>query len=337
MQKHLKDVTMGAVTTVTAITTGCTDSSSGSGSADGVKIVTKDEVQISADFPFEPKYVEVLGSRMQYVDEGKGDPILFLHGNPTSSYLWRNIIPYVSDDARVLAVDLIGMGKSDKPDIDYSFADHAKHLHVFIEKLDLKNIALVVHDWGSGLGFNYAATHESNIKGIAFMESLIKPFTWETMPAEGAAMIRKIKTPGVGEEMVMNKNFFIEKFLPSAIIRPLSEQEMNSYRAPYPTAESRKPVWKWPTEIPVSGEPRNVHNIVVNYQQWLQNTTVPKILLHATPGIMIKDAEVEWVKQNMKNVDVVHVGKGLHFIQEDNPDAIGSSLSDWYQKIADYP
>ncbi len=288
---------------------------------------------ISAEFPYESKYVEILGSKMHYVDKGQGDPILFLHGNPTSSYLWRNIIPYVANDARAIAVDLIGMGFSDKPDIDYSYEDHAKYLNVFIEKLDLKNVTLVLHDWGSGLGFNYAATHEDNIKGIAFMESLIAPFTWETIPEEGKDMIKAIKTPGVGEEMVMNKNMFLEKFLPSAVVRDLTKEELEYYRAPYPTPQSRKPVWKWPTEIPVSGTPANVHKIVANYHEWLQVTTVPKLLLSATPGMMIKEAEVNWVKSNMKNVDVVNVGKGLHFIQEDNPHAIGAALSSWYQKI----
>ncbi len=295
--------------------------------------VPAESMAISAEFPYESKYVEVLGSKMHYVDEGQGDPVLFLHGNPTSSYLWRNIIPYVSDDARTIAVDLIGMGLSDKPDIEYSYNDHAKYLNAFIEKLNLKNVTLVVHDWGSGLGFNYAATHEDNIKGIAFMESLIAPFTWETIPVEGRDMIKAIKTPGVGEEMVMNKNMFLEKFLPSAVVRDLTKEELQYYRAPYPTPESRKPVWKWPTEIPVSGTPANVHKIVANYHEWLQTTTVPKLLLSATPGMMIKEAEVKWVKRNMKNVDIVNVGKGLHFIQEDNPHAIGEAISNWYQQI----
>lgn len=300
---------------------------------DGKKVVPDKPSMISADFPFESKYVEIMGSKMHYVDEGLGDPILFLHGNPTSSYLWRNIIPYVPNGSRAIAVDLIGMGKSDKPDIDYSYADHAKYLDAFIKKLDLRNITLVVHDWGSGLGFNYAAKHEDNVKGLVFMESLIKPYTWETLPAGATEMLRKIRTPDVGEEMLVNKNFFVEGFLPSAIIRPLSEEEKNNYRAPYQTLKSRKPILVWPREIPISGEPQNVHTIVSNYEQWLLTTSVPKLLLYANPGIMIKQAEVEWVQKNMKNVDAVYVGEGLHFIQEDNPDAIGEAISSWYQKL----
>lgn len=289
--------------------------------------------KISAEFPYTSRYIEVLGSKMHYVEEGSGDPVLFLHGNPTSSYLWRNIIPYISDDARAIAVDLIGMGKSDKPNIEYSYADQAKYLYQFIEELNLKNVTLVVHDWGSGLGFNYAATHSDNIKGIVFMESLIAPFTWDTIPAEGAQMIKTIRTPRVGEDLIMKQNFFIEKFLPSAIMRPLTDPEMNVYRAPYPTEESRRPVWKWPTEIPISGTPENVHKIVANYHQWLQETSTPKLLLAATPGVMIKEKEVNWAKQNMDNLDVVNVGRGLHFIQEDNPDAIGQAISNWYQTL----
>lgn len=270
---------------------------------------------------------------MHYVEEGQGDPILFLHGNPTSSYLWRNIIPYVSDNARAIAVDLIGMGKSDKPDIEYSYADQAKYLYQFIEKMNLKNITLVVHDWGSGLGFNYAATHSDNIKGIVFMESLIAPFTWESLPAEGVQMLKMVRTPEVGKEMIMQQNFFVEQFLPNAIMRPISQEEMAVYRSPYPTPESRKPVWKWPNEIPISGSPANVHNIVSNYHQWLQTTQIPKLLLAVTPGIMIKEAEVAWAQENMKNLEVVNVGNGLHFIQEDSPDAIGKAISNWYQEL----
>ncbi|WP_299491766.1 haloalkane dehalogenase [uncultured Shewanella sp.] len=291
---------------------------------------------INADFPFDSHYINIKGSKMHYIDEGHGDPILFLHGNPTSSYLWRNIIPYVSHDARAIAVDLIGMGKSDKPNIEYSFEDQATYLEAFINKLNLKNITLVVHDWGSGLGFNYAALNENNIKGIVFMESLIKPFTWESMPKEGAAMIKQIKTPGVGENMIMKQNFFIEMFLPNAIIRPLTQAEMDYYRSPYPTPESRKPIWKWPTEIPISGKPNNVHKIVSHYQRWLQETNLPMLLLNATPGMMIQENEVNWVKNNIRNVQVINIGRGLHFIQEDNPDAIGTAISSWYNNANNF-
>ncbi len=289
---------------------------------------------ISADFPFESRYLDVLGARMHYIEEGEGDPILFLHGNPTSSYLWRNIIPHVSDDARAIAVDLIGMGKSDKPDIEYRFVDHARYLDAFIEQMGLEDITLVIHDWGSGLGFNYAANNEGNVKGIAFMESLVRPFTWETLPSEGSEeMLRTFRTPGVGEEMIMNQNIFIERFLPAAVLRGLSEEELARYREPYPTVQSRMPVWKWPNEIPISGEPADVHEIIASYQEWLESSSVPKLLLHATPGQLIQAADVERLKQDLLNLEAVHIGQGLHFVQEDSPHAIGEALSDWYRRL----
>jgi len=292
-------------------------------------------LEISAEFPFESKYVEVLGSKMHYIDEGEGDPVLFLHGNPTSSYLWRNVIPYVADDGRAIAVDLIGMGKSDKPDIDYRFVDHAKYLEAFIEELELKNITLVIHDWGSGLGFNYAMNNEDNIKGIAFMEALLMPLSWESFQSdEMRETFQNFRTPGVGEEMIMNQNIFVEQLLPSMILRELSEEEFNYYSEPYPTPESRKPVWKWPNEIPIDGEPADVHEIITNYNAWLQETEVPKLLIHATPGIIITEPVVEWSKENLKNLETVDIGEGIHYIQEDNPDAIGEAISDWYQTIS---
>jgi haloalkane dehalogenase len=292
--------------------------------------------EINPEFPFESKYVEILGSQMHYIDEGEGDPVLFLHGNPTSSYLWRNVIPYVSDDTRAIAVDLIGMGKSDKPDIDYSFNDHTRYLNAFIEELELKDVTLVIHDWGSGLGFNYAANNEDNIKGIAFMEALLMPMPgYDAMPSpEMVEMFTNFRTPGVGEEMIMNQNFFVEQLLPSMILRELSEEEFNHYSEPYPTPESRKPVWKWPNEIPIGGEPKNMHDIVSSYNQWLQTTEIPMLMIYATPGILGNEMAVQWAKDNIMNLETVNVGPGLHFIQEDNPDAIGEAISDWYQEIS---
>jgi len=304
------------------------------GIAEQIEQGLSEQKEISTEFPFESKYIEVLGSKMHYIDEGEGDPILFIHGNPTSSYLWRNVIPYVSDDARAIAVDLIGMGKSDKPDIDYSYDDHYKYLNGFIEELELKNVTLVIHDWGSGLGFNYAMQNEDNIKGIAFMEAILMPMTWDEFPAESKETFQMFRTPGIGEDMIMNQNIFVEQMLPGLIVREITEHEMNHYREPYPTAESRKPVWVWPNEIPIDGEPANVHQIVTDYNQWLQETEVPKILFHATPGAIITEPVVEWSKTNLKNLETVDIGPGIHFIQEDNPHKIGESLSDWYQEIS---
>jgi haloalkane dehalogenase len=243
------------------------------------------EQNISAEFPFESNYLEVLGSQMHYIDEGEGDTILFIHGNPTSSYLWRNIIPYVEPYGRAIAVDLIGMGKSDKPDIGYRFVDHAKYLEAFIEKLDLNNITLVVHDWGSALGFNYAMQNEDNVKGIAFMEAFLMPLTWNGFPENVKEIFQTIRTPESGYDLIVNKNFFVEQLLPNAILRNLTEEEMNQYREPFKTVESRKPTWVWPNEIPIDGKPADVHKIVTDYNQWLQETELPKLLFYAYPGV----------------------------------------------------
>ncbi len=211
---------------------------------------------ISADFPFESRYAEVLGSTMHYVDEGEGDPILFVHGNPTSSYLWRNIIPYVTDRYRAIAVDLIGMGKSGKPDIAYTYQDHARYLNAFIETLGLEDITLVIHDWGSVLGFDYARSHEDNVLGIAFMEAIIPPRYPRLDPIGGA--LGRFRGPG-GEELVLQQNMFVEQILPGSVLRGLTEEEMRRYREPYPTPESRLPTLQWPRELPAVGEPaRNV-------------------------------------------------------------------------------
>jgi haloalkane dehalogenase len=290
------------------------------------------EQNISAEFPFESNYAEVLGSKMHYIDEGEGDPILFIHGNPTSSYLWRNIIPYVEPHSRAIAVDLIGMGKSDKPDIDYRFVDHAKYLEGFIEKLDLKNITLVIHDWGSALGFNYAMHHEENVKGIAFMEAFLMPLTWNGFPNIVKETFQNIRTPEIGYDLVVNKNIFVEQLLPGAILRNLTEEEMNNYKEPYEMAESRIPVWVWPNEIPIDGNPADVHKIVTDYNQWLKETELLKLLFYASPGGLINASMVDWSKANLKNLETVDLGQGLHYLQEDHPHAIGKTLSNWIQQ-----
>jgi haloalkane dehalogenase len=290
------------------------------------------EQNISAEFPFESNYVEVLGSQMHYIDEGEGDPILFIHGNPTSSYLWRNIIPYVEPYGRAIAVDLIGMGKSDKPDIGYRFVDHAKYLEAFIEKLDLKNITLVVHDWGSALGFNYAMQNEDNIKGIAFMEAFLMPLTWNEYPEDVKKIFQTIRTPESGYDLIVNKNFFVEQLLPRAILRNLTEEEMNQYREPFKTVESRKPTWVWPNEIPIDGKPADVHKIVTDYNQWLQETELPKLLFYANPGGLTNASEVDWSEANLENLETIDLGQGIHYLQEDHPEAIGKALANWIQK-----
>jgi haloalkane dehalogenase len=289
---------------------------------------------ISADFPFKSNYVEVHGSKIHYVDEGSGDPILFLHGNPTSSYLWRNIIPHLTDQGRCIAPDLIGMGKSDKPDLAYRFFDHVRYVEGFIEQLGLKNITLVIHDWGSALGFHYAMRHENNIKGIAFMEALIKPMNWSDFPSDFKMGFKLFRTPGIGWLMISVMSMFVKQILPQAVVRKLSAEEKGYYGDPYKTVQSRKPVRQWPCEIPIEGKPADVYEVMFNYNQKLQESEVPKLLFYAAPGGIIDSKKVEWCKNNLKNLSTVNIGEGLHFIQEDNPHLIGSELARWHKKLS---
>jgi len=293
-----------------------------------------DPNEISAAFPFESKIVEVHGSRMHYVDEGSGDPILFLHGNPTSSYLWRNIIPHVTPLGRCIAPDLIGMGQSDKPSIGYRFHDHVQYVDGFIEALGLTDVTLVVHDWGSGLGFYHAARHEGNVKGLAFMEAIVAPARWDDFPKAFRAGFRMFRTAGIGWLMIVAMNVFVKRLLPQAVARGLTEAELDYYSQPYRTLASRKPVRQWPLEIPIDGRPRDVYEAVSAYSDWLQHTELPKLLFHATPGGIIREPQVAWCMSHMKNLKAVDIGPGIHYLQEDNPHLIGSELADWYSGIS---
>jgi haloalkane dehalogenase len=290
--------------------------------------------KISADFPYESRFLEIDGVNIHYMEKGAGDPILFLHGNPTSSYLWRNIIPHLTSVGRCIAMDLIGMGKSDKPDIEYRFFDHVKYVEGFIEKMRLENITLVIHDWGSGLGFHYAMRHESNVKGIAFMEAIIMSVpSWDWFPAEMKEIFQAFRTPDVGWDMIVNKNMFIEQILPGGVVRKLTEEEMNYYRSPFVDPASRRPIWQWPNEIPIGGEPRDIAEAVDNYSGKLQQSELPKLLFYATPGALLPQLVVDWCQQNLKNLSSVNIGQGLHYLQEDNPHLIGSEIAKWYKTL----
>lgn len=286
---------------------------------------------ISAEFPFESHYVEVHGSKMHYVDVGQGDPILFLHGNPTSSYLWRNIIPHVQGQGRCIAPDLIGMGKSDKPDIPYRFADHYRYIEGFIEALGLTNITLVIHDWGSGLGFHYATQHPDNIKGIAFMEAITAYNRIEPLPVR--LLFGMMRTPGIGGLFVSVLNQFVNFIIPFSVVRDLTAEEMRHYREPFPTVASRKPVLQWPREIPISGQPADVSAIVDSYTAAVAKMDVPKLFLYAHPGaIILKDARQQII-DTFTNLTAVDIGKGRHYVQEDNPHGIGEAISTWYASM----
>jgi haloalkane dehalogenase len=289
---------------------------------------------IGVEFPFESHYVEVHGSKMHYVDEGAGDPILFLHGNPTSSYLWRNIMPHVTALGRVVAPDLIGMGKSDKPDIEYRFFDHSSYLEGFIAALGLERITLVVHDWGSALGFHYARRHEANVRALVFMEAILMPVrSWEDLPEKFVSIFKVFRTPEEGWKLIVEQNFFVEKILPGSVVRRLTAAEMDRYREPYLVPATRKPLWRWPNEIPIAGEPADVVEAVGAYHQWLQQTELPKLLFYAQPGILVTAPVVEWAQKSLKNMQAVDIGAGIHFLQEDNPHLIGRELAAWYRRL----
>jgi len=287
---------------------------------------------ISADFPFQSNYIEIKGYRMHYVDVGDGDPILFLHGNPTSSYLWRNIIPHLQPFARCIAPDLIGMGKSDKPNIGYTFEEHYDYLEKFIEKLGLKNITLVIHDWGSGLGFHYANMHRNNVKGIAFMEAIVRPMTFKEMPRQVRTLFKMFRTTFIGWLLISVANIFVNKLTTGMIVRKLTKEEFENYKRPYPTVASRKPVRVWPTELPLDGKPKRVYDKVVAYNKWLTETNVPKLFLFAHPGALVTEEWIDYVKTNFPNTKSADIGKGLHFVQEDSPAEIGEAIAEWYKE-----
>ena len=298
-----------------------------------MSVQNKQSAQIGTKMPYQTKFITVNGSKMAYVEAGEGDPILFLHGNPTSKYLWRNIMPWLEEQGRVIAPDLIGMGESDKPAISYRYHDHYGYLEGFINALNLTNVTLVLHDWGSGLGFNFAAQNPDRIKAIAFMEAIVRPMSWAGMPADFRLGFRMMRTPGIGWLMVSVGNAFIKQMLPQAIHRELTDEETAVYNTPYPTIASRKPLLQWPREVPLDGKPADVHEIVSNYSQWLQQTDIPKLFFRASPGAVINAEVAAWVQQNFPNLTTHDIGTGIHFIQEDNPHFIGEKLAEWYAQL----
>lgn len=291
----------------------------------------------SPDSRYERRYAEVLGTSMAYVAAGDplGAPIVFLHGNPTSSYLWRNVMPYLECAGRLIAPDLIGMGESAKladsgPD-RYTFVEHRTYLDGLLNQLDIQqDVTLVVHDWGSALGFDWANRHRDGIKGIAYMEAIVQPRTWADWP-EAKEVFQALRSPA-GEEMVLEQNLFVEKVLPSGVLRSLSEQEMDRYRQPfvYP-GEGRRPTLTWPRQIPVDGDPADVTEIVTAYGEWLSESTVPKLFIAVEPGRMLKGAQRAFCQKWPNQTEVTI--PGLHFVQEDSPDQLGAALAEWHGSL----
>lgn len=292
---------------------------------------------LGAEFPFESRYVDVHDARMHYVERGEGDPILFIHGNPTSAYLWRNVIPHVADEGRAIAMDLIGFGRSDKPELDYTFQDHYRYVEGFIEALGLENLTLVVHDWGSVLGLEYARRHPDNVKGVAMMEAIVPPaFPMESLAGMGdaAELFRQFREPETGRQLLMEENVFVEQILGGATVtRAMTEAEMEHYREPFPTPESRFPIYVWPNELPIGGEPARNVEVVRGVGDWLERSEIPKLLLYARPGAIIEPQTAAAMQARYRNLEAVFVGYGQHYIQEDNPEAIGRNVALWYRRI----
>jgi len=297
-------------------------------------MLQKSTTSVSAEFPFQAKYIDILDAQLHYVDEGEGTTFLFLHGNPTSSYLWRNIIPFVSENNRAIAVDLIGMGKSAKPDISYKMSDHCDYINEFIKQMDLQNVILVLHDWGSFIGLKYAMENESNIKGIVLMEGILRPWdSWESIPPVTRRMFKKFFDPVEGPKVIYDQNFFIERALPYLTKRKLSETEMDHYRMPFTESSSRKPMLIFPRELPIAGE--NPHNaeIIKNYNQWLSKTDVPVHILWAKPGSLFRKEFIPMMRKDFPKMTDLCVGKSKHYLQEDLPNEIGTAIIDWFNKL----
>jgi haloalkane dehalogenase len=289
--------------------------------------------------PHPKKRRRVLGREMAYVEVGQGDPIVLLHGNPTSSYLWRNVLPYLQPLGRCIAPDLIGMGDSDKlPDSgpsSYRFVEHRRYLDALLDALDVREqVTFVIHDWGSALGFDWANRHREAVKGIAYMEAIVRPQGWDHWDVMNMRPFLQALRSEKGEAMVLQDNFFIEKILPGAVLRTLSAEEMAEYRRPFAEpGEGRRPTLTWPRQIPIEGEPADVTAIVAAYADWLSTSDVPKLFIKAEPGALLGgganlDTVRAWPMQTEVKV------AGVHFVQEDSPDEIGRAISDWMRTLS---
>ena len=282
------------------------------------------------------KEIVVKGKTMSYVEMGEGDPIIFQHGNPTSSYLWRNVMPHLQDQGRCIAIDLIGMGDSDKldnPDASsYTFVQHREYLDGALEALGVeRDVTLVIHDWGSALGFDWANRHRDAVKGIAYMEGIVRPVSWEEWPEAARGVFQGFRS-SAGEEMVLDKNTFVERVLPGSILRDLTEEEMAVYRRPFQNnGEDRRPTLTWPRQIPIDGTPADVVEIVQAYADWLTEADLPKLFINAEPGAILIGAQRKFCRSWPNQTEVTVSGN--HFLQEDSPHEIGQAIAAWRKTI----
>lgn len=291
---------------------------------------------LSETMPYEKKFVSVSGKKIAYVEEGTGDPIVLLHGNPTSSFLWRNVVPELVDSGRVIVPDLIGHGDSEKLPASEGPGRYTLEVaYHYVEGLLAaigadQNVTLVIHDWGSGIGFLWAMRHAEALKGVAYMEGIVKPISWTDWP-EGAVGIFKGFRSDKGEDMILNRNMFIEAVLPTSVIRELSATEMDAYRAPHVEPDDRQPLLNWPRQIPIEGEPQDVVALVNEYGAFMAGSDIPKLFINADPGSILIGAQREFCRSwpNQQEVTV----KGLHFIQEDSPVEIGQAVANWLKTL----
>ena len=279
--------------------------------------------------------VAVLDSTMAYREAGSPDSptVLFLHGNPTSSYIWRNILPLVAPVAHCIAPDLIGFGQSGKPAIEYRFFDHVRYLDAFLDKLSISSAYVVAQDWGTALAFHLAARKPQFIRALAFMEFIRPMPTWNDFHKDAIETFQQFRTPGVGEEMILNGNAFVEGVLPGATVRKLTAEEMAVYRAPFPTPESRRPTWRFPNELPIAGHPVDVYATLEKAHRALTQSSYPKLLFAGDPGALVSPAFAEKFAGGLKNCKLIHLGPGIHYLQEDHPQAIGSAIHDWLTEL----
>jgi haloalkane dehalogenase len=290
---------------------------------------------ISEVMPYEKQFLNVFGHAMAYVEIGQGDPIVFLHGNPTSSYLWRNVLPYLEREGRCIAPDLIGMGDSEKLPAggpgSYTFLEHRRYLDALLAQLGVeRNVTFVLHDWGSALGFDWANRHRDAVRGIAYMEVIVQPITWQRWSPQTRSFFGHLRG-AEGEQMILQENLFVESLLPRRILRQLTDAEMEEYRRPFrEPGEGRRPTLTWPRQLPIAGEPADVVEIVRSSAAWLAASPVPKLFVNAEPGtISLNEREFCRSFPNQTEVSV----RGLHFIQEDSPDEIGEVVAEWYSSL----
>ena len=291
---------------------------------------------LSETMSYEKKFASVKGKQIAYVEEGSGDPIVLLHGNPTSSFLWRNVIPELVESGRVIVPDLIGQGDSEKlPESDgperYSLEVAYSYVDGLLESIGAnENVTLVIHDWGTGVGFLWAMRHPAAVKGVAYMEGIVKPVSWRDWPESAVGIFKGFRSDK-GEDLILNRNMFIEGVLPSSVIRPLSDTEMDAYRAPHLETDDRQPLLNWPRQIPIEGEPKDIVALVNEYGAFMAASEIPKLFINADPGSILVGAQREFCRSwpNQQEVTV----KGLHFIQEDSPVEIGQAVANWLKAL----